>query len=322
MTQPTQPSLFPLFDFFSRLTDDPNDPGKDPLALPEGLLNGPGEMLFPEERQREFDGFVIDELGEPDPLATPRKRRRLVKESSLPYLRNVNEVRHKILSKEPILTKIENNEVELSGFEKIGSGSYYDAYRVSGSDGNVYVVKILNHRCRTTMGDEEILSMLESEFRIYKQFRKIFDGISNGRIATFYNFQPFEHIENDQITEDWVRENLNSGMHVVEYVEGEYPIDAGVGSRQDLTDEQRSADEQLKEMFKLACSIQCIDSKGMPFSLDVQRPNVRLDQKNKIVLIDPADPQSAKYYLLAKKHLKSFAPEGSERFKFLDPRTK
>ena len=113
---------------------------------------------------------------------------------------------------------------------------YYYAYKTLGSDGQIYVIKVLKQEMNQTMNDDAFLEMLMNEFLIDKYYREQFTHFSDaGRIATFYDFEPFNDLDPTQITLEWTKNNLTSGMHVVEFVPNEYPINQECADTKELS---------------------------------------------------------------------------------------
>ena len=231
---------------------------------------------------------------------TPMRRRRV--EQPMPFIESA--IRIEAQANQNNLTiSIEGARVRLNILEWLGTGDYGTAYRVSGSNGHTYVLKLFGERVLAS--NSATTRMLKNDLLVYRKFKAILEGLQGsgekcGRIAQFYHFDAFDDVPDREITEDWVKRNIICGYYLVEYVPHSY---------------EEKADSQLIEMFKGAMSAHLMDGEG-ELAVDLRKSNVGLDASGELVLFDLAMPGDDEPFN-TETNLKSFAEGDENRYAFL-----
>jgi hypothetical protein len=247
--------------------------------------------------------------------SAPMKLSRFVKEKFSAFEEGANALAAKIAnfsSIYPITIKIGSRQITINRIiEKFKSGNYHDAYRVEGTGlkTETFVLKVLKEEYRTKKTSNEICSIIRNEYKQYFLLKKLFDKI----IATYYDLEILAENKPKEFDEENPAQSMSHGCHLVEYVPTSYPISSVVSMLPPLETNSREADAKLKKLFQTA-----YENKNQ--ALDLQKSNIGFDTQGNLKIFDPMHPQNEKFYLIVGSALASFAPEGSERYQYLDPR--
>ncbi len=205
-----------------------------------------------------------------------------------------------------------------------GSGRYHDSFLVETDEGEQMILKLPNRRMQN-LPHHGIVDILKNELLVYKKFKAILDNeINAGRVAKFHDLERYINLKDFEITTEWAKDHLTHGFHLVEYIPHEYPLgpkDGEIPMKGDGFLAVHPSDDELSAMFRAASFANMEEPAGKPLSVNLQRDNIRMDNDGILVLIDPAQPASVKNFdTLVEKFLATFAPPGSDRYRFLDPR--
>jgi hypothetical protein len=210
----------------------------------------------------------------------------------------------------------------LTPLRRLGSGDLGTAYLVRLPDGSLRVYKVDNH---------PHAAHLKQELYQYAQLRQIgFPVAIHDDLEYFINdpeFQRIFSIEDRSSRErgllDYTRANLTHGYHLREYLPEIFPEYGQVSSDSALYDQ---AEEQFSTLLdsgieadyqRRNVGLRTHDSQGLP----LEQPQVvyydlmPLQEDDGILGENP-------FEMIRKQCLKTFAPEGTEVYKKLDPSMK
>lgn len=257
----------------------------------------------------------------PEPPQKPRKGS--PQDRSL-WIQNAEQISAKLSTDKPFWLSIGPHAVTIRLLRLVGSGRYNDSFLVETDEGEQMILKLPNRRMRN-MPKSGIAEILKNELLVYKKFKVILDNeINAGRVATFHDLERYINVNDYEITGEWANDHLTHGFHLIEYIPHEYPLgpkDGEIPMKGDGFLAIHPSDDELSAMFRAASFANLEDPAGKTLSVNLQRDNIRMDNDGILVLLDPATPASDKIFeTLVEKFLATFAPPGSDRYRFLDPR--
>lgn len=253
----------------------------------------------------------------PRPPKAPRKR----PASASPYGEGAERVANLVDSRSffPFIITIGRQNIEVHNFVgTLGKGDYCDVYLIeakylTGEAIGKIALKVMNTDWRNN--DKTLSKIIKDEFEQYFELKK--------RLGTSGDIRIAAHLDLDIALEEWGSDvehapYMGHGCHLVEYIPHPYPLVKTVKELPFAGCRERAFDEKLKQLFKIA-----FEHKDQPF--DLKWDNVRIDDHDNLVVIDPMypdpDDENDNYFeMMVQSALESFAPKDSERYKFLDPR--